>query len=97
MEYSKKEKRYFMSDMPILIEGERPGETVLTAEGKIEKRELPPLEEWQDEELEHMTILDKDEMWDHVTKCRRCGTEFIAILENESVRSFCPGCGQKLS
>lgn len=83
-------------ESPILVEGERPGETVLTEDGKIEKRVLPPLEEWEDEELEDMTILDKDEFYDHVTRCRHCGTEFIAYENHESVRNFCPGCGKKL-
>ena len=86
----------FLFERPILIEGERPGETVLTAEGKIEKRVLPPVEEWEDEELENMTILDKNEFYDHVTRCRHCGTEFIAYENDETVRNFCPGCGKKM-
>lgn len=83
-------------DMPLLVEGERPGETVLTADGKIEKRVLQQLEEWKDEELENMTILDKDEFYDHVTRCRHCGTEFIAYDDRDLVRNFCPGCGKEL-
>ena len=88
---------WVMDEMPVLVEGERPGETVLTAEGKIEKRELPPLEEWKDEEMENAVILDKDEFYDHVTRCKNCGTEFIAYdNKNETIRNYCPGCGNEL-
>ena len=97
-EEREEKKRFPIPEHIILVEGERPGETVITADGKIEKRTLPPLEEWEDEEHEGMTILDKDEFYDHVTKCRSCGTQFIAFSDDYkiSVRNFCPGCGQKL-
>lgn len=89
-------------EMPILIEGERPGETVLTAEGKIEKRVLPPLEKWKDVEIGNMTILDKDELWGHTIYCKKCETTFQALNydvdgnRTVNVYNFCPGCGCEL-
>lgn len=92
-----------MREMPILIEGERPGETVLTAEGKIEKRVLPPVEEWKDVAIGNMTITDRDELWGHNIYCNKCGTYFQARAKKDeeewnvkNVFNFCPGCGSHL-
>ena len=86
-----------IGEMPILIEGERPGETVLTADGKIEKRVLPPLAKWKDVKIGNMTILDKEEYWGHQIYCNKCDTFFQAMTYSEAkltdVFNYCPGCG----
>ena len=79
-----------------LVEGMRPGRMVMLADGTRVWKESPPAEEWKDKELENMTILDKEEFYDHVTRCKHCGTKFIAYENDETVRNFCPGCGKEL-
>ena len=53
-------------------------------------------------EEKNYSVLDKDELWDYVTVCKRCGTRFIAGIDDDddnyqTVRNFCPGCGKKLT
>ena len=95
-------RRWVMDEMPILREGERPGRTVLTAEGKIEKRKLPPMIRWKNKTIGNMTICDKDELWGHDIICNKCGTLFQAFTKDidgystVNIFNFCPGCGCEL-
>ena len=37
-----------------------------------------------------------EEYYDYVTKCKACGTQFIAYDEDGLTRNYCPGCGKQL-
>ena len=40
----------------------------------------------------------KDEFYDYVIRCKKCGTEFIAYSANtKKIMNFCPGCGKNLT
>ena len=61
--------------------------------------------EYEDPEIreeEKFFIKDKEELYDYMTVCKGCGTEFIAVLRDEhrgyyqTVRNYCPGCGERL-
>lgn len=42
-------------------------------------------------------IEDKDEFYNYVTVCKKCGTRFIAYSDSgDEERSYCPGCGRRL-
>lgn len=53
------------------------------------------------DEMEHETetyiIKDSEEYYDYVTKCKHCGTVFIAYDEDGLTRNYCPGCGKRLT
>lgn len=49
-------------------------------------------------ETDSYIVLDKDEYWGYPTQCKKCGTEFQAYdNKDESIRNYCPGCGEKLT
>ena len=54
-------------------------------------------------ETDKYEIKDRDEFWDYVTVCKKCGCEFMAYVYKTqgvdghvAVRNFCPGCGERL-
>ena len=43
------------------------------------------------------SIEDKDEFYNYVTRCKACGTKFIAYDESyKLIGNYCPGCGKEL-
>ena len=80
-----------------LVEGKCP--PVYDAEKK-EWYYPEPDPDYKDPELietDTYRIEDKEEYWNYETVCKSCGTRFIAYGEEwDTIRNYCPGCGQKL-
>ena len=59
-----------------------------------------PDEDYQDPEIreeEKYRVNDKEEFYNYTTTCLKCGTEFIAYGDKDTlIRNFCPGCGERL-
>jgi len=85
-----------------LTEGEYPPYTIMNKDGDIEYRQTVPDPDYVDPEIqeeEMFSVLDKDEFYGYVTKCKSCNVEFIAYDPQNDwayVRNFCPGCGERL-
>ena len=82
-----------------MVEGKCSPVKRLKADGTWESYYPEPTNEPDENitETETYAIEDKEEFYDYVTKCKKCGTEFIAYF-NTSTRTnnYCPHCGGKL-
>ena len=89
-----------MERMFPIVEGKMPPVRRMKADGTWEEYYPEPNPDYKDPEIYETDTyihMDKDEMYDYVTKCKACGVAFIARLKWEPLeRFYCPGCGKLL-
>ena len=82
-----------------LVEGKCPPITRLGINGQIESCYPEPDPDYEDPEIRETKkyrITDKEELYNYMTVCKKCGTEFIAYFATKLVRNYCPCCGEPL-
>ena len=82
-----------------MVEGKCPPITRVGTDGRLEScypEYDPDYVDPEIRETEDCRIADKEEFYDYVTVCKKCGTEFIAYSTGKLVRNYCPCCGERI-
>ena len=82
-----------------MVEGKCPPVTRINENGEWESCYPEPDPDYEDPEIRQeagYSVEGKEEFYNYKTVCDSCGAEFIAYLDDELVRNYCPGCGKRL-
>ena len=91
--------KYSLHPLP-LVEGKCPPSSMIINGHKVYYYpEQDP--EYRDPEIrkeEKYTVEGKEEFYDYVTMCLKCGATFMAYnAKNACTRNYCPDCGERLT